>query len=329
MTDALLLVGVLAGLTLSAFFSGAETGVFCLNRVRLRLRSEHGRRDARRLSRLMHKPEELVVSFLVGTNVADYILTVCVAAWIQKSVTAPGLAELYTTAVCTPLIMVLGGIIPKDLFRRVPDSLMYPLSIPVAVWHRLAVLSGLAFLLTSLSHALLRRIDPMKLRREDDLLPRARMLRTLHEGASHGGLSPFQRETIERVLHISQVRLGSIMVPRHRAAMLPLDVSRENLLRVARMAHFSRLPIYRGDPRNVVGVVNVYDVLMDDQPREIAHYLRPAVTLQAADTVPTAILKLQQARQVMGIVTDSAGACLGLFTMKDLVEEIVGELEVW
>src|SRR5262249_49942599 len=118
-------------------------------------------------------------------------------------------------------------------------------------------------------------------------------------------------------------------IPRHRAAMLSIDVSRENLLRVARMAHFSRLPMYRGDPRRVVGIVNVYDVLMDDQERPISEYVRPAVMMPASEPVPVAMRKLQEGRQVMGIVTDSSGACLGLFTMKDLVEEIVGELDVW
>ena len=92
---------------------------------------------------------------------------------------------------------------------------------------------------------------------------------------------------------------------------------------------FSRLPIFRGDSRRISGVVNVYDVLMDDEEREIAEYVRPAVTLQANETVPTAMRRLQEARQVMGIVIDATGNCIGLFTMKNLVEEIVGELDVW
>jgi CBS domain containing-hemolysin-like protein len=329
MTEALLLGGALAGLSLSFFFSGVETGVFCLNRVRLRVRSEQRRADALRLAHLMQKPEQLVIAFLLGTNVADYVLTVSIAAWIQGSVGSAGMAEVWTTAICTPLVLVLGGIIPKDLFRRAADTLMYPLSLPLAICHKLAVASGIVFLMTALTHALIRRIDPVKLSREEAMLPRARMLRTLHEGATHGGLSRFQRETIERVMRISQVRVGSVMVPRHRAAMLSIDVSRENLLRVARMAHFSRLPIFGGDPRRVVGVINVYDVLMDEHERPVADYVREPVYLQANETVPAAILKLQQARQVMGVVTDAGGNCLGLFTMKDLVEEIVGELEVW
>src|SRR5262249_41706027 len=176
--------------------------------------------DALRLARLMERPEQLVITALLGTSVSEYILTICVTTMLLNAAVSSGLAELYTTAICTPAVLVLGGIIPKDLFRRAADTLMYPLSLPLTACHRAPVGLGIVHLMTALSHSLIRRIDPMKLTREEELLPRTRMLRTLHEGATHGGLSRFQRETIERVMRISQVRVGSVMVPRHRAALL-------------------------------------------------------------------------------------------------------------
>ena len=130
-------------------------------------------------------------------------------------------------------------------------------------------------------------------------------------------------------MNISRVRLTEVMVPRKRAAIVHADIPREDLLRIARMAHFSRLPVYRDDPRRIIGIVNVYHVLTDDVARPIAEYVQEATFLRATETVPAALLKLQRARQVMAIVTDGDGNCLGLFTVKDLVEEIVGELEAW
>jgi len=131
------------------------------------------------------------------------------------------------------------------------------------------------------------------------------------------------------VMNVSNFRVADVMVPRQRAAIVPSEILRADVLRIARMAHFSRLPVYRDDPRRIVGILNVYHVLTDERQRPIAEYVQPATYVQAGETVPAALLRLQQARQVMGIVVDPAGNCLGLFTIKDLVEEIVGELAAW
>ena len=138
-----------------------------------------------------------------------------------------------------------------------------------------------------------------------------------------------EKDMLERVMNLSRVRLSNVMVPRRRAAIVPIDIPRADLLRIARMAHFSRLPVYRDDPRRIVGIVNVYHVLTDEQERPIAEYVSETTSLRASETVPGALVKMQQARQVMAIVVDRAGNCLGLFTIKDLVEEIVGDLEAW
>jgi putative hemolysin len=329
MTALGLIIGAVVALAVSAFFSGTEMGVYCLNHVRLSVRTAQKHPGARRLTALMQRPHELVITTLVGTNVADYVATVCVTALLLQSAAARNLAEVYATAVLTPLILVFCGVIPKDWFQRRADQLMYPLALPLTGCRRVVRWTGLIWVLSRLTDHLTRWIDSSGVAAETDLLPRARIRRLLSEGAVSGGLSAFQRDTLERVMNISRVRLANIMIPRRRAAIVPIDIPRDELLRIARMAHFSRLPVYRDDPRRIVGIVNVYDVLTDEQEKPIAEYVRPVTALPATDTVPAALLKLQRAREVMGIVTDRAGSCLGLFTMKDLVEEIVGDLEAW
>ncbi|MBU0641162.1 MAG: DUF21 domain-containing protein [Planctomycetes bacterium] len=329
MTAFALLAGLIAALALSAFCSGTETGIYCLNRVRLRLLSDREEPAARRLAGLMERPQELVIAALLGTNIADYCATVCVTALLLRSVASESAAELYATAILTPLILVFGGIMPKDWFRRDSDRLMYRLALPLAVFARLIRATGVVWLLRQLTRTLVRRIDPRHAAQEASLLPRARTLRLLHEGAARGGLTLFQRETIERVMNISQVRVGSVMIHRQRAATVPIDIGRDDFLRIARMSHFSRLPVWRDDPKRVVGIVNVYDVLSDDEQHAPADLLREALFLQPADSVPAALLELQQARQAMAIVRDRFDNCIGILTVKDLVEEIVGDLEAW
>ncbi len=328
MTVALLVLGLLVAIVLSGFFSGSEMGVYCLDRVRLRVALDKGDPSAARLKELVRRPEDLVITTLLGTNVADYVATACVTAALLSAVSAT-MAEVYATAIVTPLILVFGGIIPKDRFRRDSNRFMSLASRPLMLSLRLARFTGLVWMLRNLTHVLVRWIDPGQASREADLLPRARIARLLREGAARRGLSTMQRDLIERVLNLSSVRVRDVMVPRARAAILALDVPRADFLRVARMAHFSRLPVYHGEQHHVVGVVNVYDIITDEQQRPIAEHARPPLMIADGVSVSAALLEMQRAREAMAIVRDHAGRCIGLLTIKDLVEEVVGDLEAW
>jgi len=332
MTPLWLTIACAAVLAVRAFLAGTEFGAHGLNRIRLRVRRDQGDPAARTLASLLQQPESMVITTLTGLCILDYLLATCVAALLIHWLGGGGSTAviLYTGLIAAPLIVIFGSILPREWFRRDADRLMYPAAAPLAAIHGLARASGTIALLSMLTRSILRRLDPRRLSRGEDVLPRSRMLSLLHEGgAAAGGLSRFQRETMDRVTRVSQIRVNTVMVPRTRVAMLPSDAPREDVLRVARMAHFARLPIYDRESQRVIGVLNVYDLLMDEQPRPVLDYVRPAVTVLPAETVPQALLRLQQARQVMAIVTDAAGHCVGVLTIKDLVEEVVGELDVW
>lgn len=326
----LLLVGLVGALVLSGFCSGSETGVYCLNHVRLRVSAGRGDSRARRLERLMARPENLVITMLLGTNVADYLTTACTASLILRAAISESQVEIYATAIATPLILIFGGMVPKDWFRREANPLLMRLSVPILVSLRVAQATGLVWFLRTLTRGLVRLIDPRAADAEGELLPRrARTLHLLREGAARGGLTAVQRDLMERVLRLSDKRCADVMVPRHRAAIAAVTLPRDDFLRIARMAHFSRIPVHGGDPRRIVGIVNVYDVLTDAAARPIAEHARPPLALPGHTRVSTALLRLQRERETMAIAVDAGGACIGLLTVKDLVEEIVGDLEVW
>jgi putative hemolysin len=325
----LLIGGTAVAVLASGFFSGTEMGVYALNNVRLRVASARGQRNARRLLPLVERFETLVIAALIGTNIADYAASACVTALLLRSLAYPEAAELITTAIVTPLILVFGNILPKDRYRRNANELMTFFAFPLLVCNLLARLTGLPWLLTHLSQVLLRLIDPVRAESDRNLVPRARFLKLLREGAERGGLTSFQRDVFERVMGLAQTRVVRVMVPRQRAAMVSQDISREDLLRIARMAHFSRLPVFARDPRRVVGVLTVFDVLADEEHRPIQDHIRPVLTLRATDTVPVALRRMQREHQALAIVVDNRGNTLGLLTVKDLVEEIVGDLDAW
>jgi CBS domain containing-hemolysin-like protein len=328
-TVVVLLIGAAAGVVLSALASGIETGSYCLNRVRLRVRADQGQPAARRLATLVKRQEDVILTTLLGTTLADYICTACITALLMDAMVTPGHAQFWTVLLVTPLLLVFGGMIPKDWFRREADRLMYALALPLVWGVRAARATGFLWLMRRLTRALAARIHPSRPSDEAHTLPRASVLRLLHEGAALGGLSRFQRDLIDRVMNLSNLRVAGVMIPRPRVAAVSQHIRREDFLRVARMAHFSRMPVYRGDPRNVVGIVSVFDVLSDRQVRPVVEYVRPHLGLPAHTSVAAALLTLQRRRETMAVVEDRGGQCIGILTLKDLVEEIVGDLEAW
>lgn len=328
-TTLLMILGLLLAVFASGLFSGLEMGIYSLNTMRLNLLADRGNKAAKRLRPFMSRYETLVSSALIGTNIADYVATACMTAALLHMSVGARQAELYATAVVTPLILVFGNILPKERFRVATDQWMYPLSWFVVTWTRLTQWTGLPAALSWLGRALLSVLDPSRAASERDLLPRARMMRGLREGMERGGLSELQREAFERVMRLSGMRVNAVMVPLARAAMIPETIRREDFLRIARMAHFSRLPVYRRQTRDVIGVVHVFDVLADPEARPVTEHMREIHTMRPNETVPAALRQMQQAGQTMAVVKNLQGQCIGLLTIKDLVEEIVGEIEVW
>ncbi len=318
-----------AGVLLSFYASGVETGSYCLNRVRLRVRTEEKRPAARMLSALLARHEDVVTMALLANALADYLATSAVTAMVIAAHGSAGEAELAATAIVAPTLLVFGGIVPKDLFRREADRLMYVLALPVTLTVAAARLTGFVAFIRAITRALVRLVDPAHAAAQQRVLPRANVMALLNEGAAQGGLSALQRDLIGRVMRLSEVAIGGVMVPRARVASVPIDIARDDFLRIARMAHFSRLPVWRGDPRRVVGMVNVYDALTDQEARPIAQHVRPVQSLHAGTSVSAALLQLQKQKQTMAAVVDRHGHCVGILTLKDLAEEVVGDLEAW
>jgi CBS domain containing-hemolysin-like protein len=206
---------------------------------------------------------------------------------------------------------------------------MYALAWPIQVSLHLARAIGVVWLLRQVAHLLARRAQREPGPFEEEVLPRARTLWLLREGAASGGLTTLQRDLMGRVMKISRTVVADVMISRERVAAVARDIPRDDFLRIARMAHFSRLPVHAGDSRRIVGIVNVFDVLTDAQRQPVTAHLRDAFRLTPGTSVAAALLRLQQARQAMAIVEDRRGLSLGVLTVKDLVEEIIGDFDVW
>jgi len=320
-------LAMLAGVLAAATLAGLETGTYVLNRVRLDLRAARGDRQARRLQRLLARPQELLSALLISTNTAHFLTTTTAVAMLTLA--GVGAAGAYTTLIVAPVLFVLGDVVPKNVFRRFSETLTYRLSGVAAAATLVCRWTGLSLLVTGFSRALLllrgrKNVRPVAggaHRRIDDVLA---------EGHAHGALTLFQSRMASRVVGIGGTGVTDVMVPLRRVTSLPADCSREAFNTFVAGQNSTRLPMWAGTAEKIVGIVNIYDVLLDVDPSATpAQHMRDPFPLPATMDVAEALITLQRAHRAMGVVTGEGRGVVGIVTIKDLVEEIVGELEAW
>jgi CBS domain containing-hemolysin-like protein len=323
MSDSLLLLLVAVFLLTAGIFAGYETGLYSLNRVRLRVQSEIKSFGSRSLSRLLADLPSAISTMLVGTNLSHYFCAALVTQLCEQndiSVLTPAFAA---TLILTPIIFVFSEVVPKDLFRRHADQWTYYLAPALRVFHWAVYPLSYSFRTVGrlAAGASARSAE------ETPLISSLGLRALISESREEGVLTPYQTAIAANITHLQAKRVGEIMVPLDRAATVASAASPAELEAIVRRSDYSRLPVFEGQKDHIVGIVNVFDLLYSDQPKKrVADLLRPAPFLDEKQGIYPALVRLRRARMPMGIVRDAAGHAIGIVTIKDLVEEIVGEM---
>jgi CBS domain containing-hemolysin-like protein len=322
----------LLGVLVSALASGVETGLYRLNRIRLRLRADSGDRRAKILQDLLGDLRGQIIVCLVGANLGDYLATamltllVVSAGWVETSAGV----ELLATPIVAMVLFVFANVVPKSVFVAEADHWMYPLARPLKAAYVVLRRTGVLPALSGLSHLVLRVVRRGEAA-ADPFHPRERLRAILREGAAEGVISGYQHELAGKVLGLREQLVHAVMIPIGRVAGVPADIDRDRFLADLRRHSFSRLPVWEGRKENVVGIVHIMDVLAaGDQPLDLAALMnREFVAVSPEMTVAQALLRLRKARAAIAVVRDDKGRAVGVITVKDLVEEVVGELAEW
>jgi CBS domain containing-hemolysin-like protein len=320
------LLGALAlvSMAVAAVVSGFETGIYALSHIRLRYRLSINDARARTVEKILAAPQEFLIGVLVAQNAAVYFTTAVASALLEK--TGLAWASGWSTVILAVIFFICVEATPKNVFRRAADVLVYPLAKPFA--YGFALLRPAGMILGGITR-LARRVAKAPEEISDPFFTRERLAFHLREGQTEGILSTYQVELTQNILRGERVTVARAMVPIEKVAALSRDTTIGAFNALSRASRYARYPVFEGSRENMVGVVNIYDCYLDgDCSLSVAPLVRPAVLFAPDVLVTEAIKRLSESRQPMGVVADK-GRALGIVTLKDCIEEIVGELYDW
>ena len=326
---------VILTVILSAVYSGLETGIYRLSRLRLRLGAEKGQLRYVLLNRTMQGGAGPLLSLLVANNLANYAATSSATYLFTTLVASQRIAELLATSVTAPLLFVLAESLPKNVFLYRADMLTAFFAPLLFLTDRVLTWCGIVPLLRFISQHFSRLIgspinSPAAITSTQKHQIRA-ILRDTHE---EGLLSPVQTEIVDRIINVPGLRLNAVMIPFAQVQSVPVDSDRPALLGALKRYGLTRLLVWEQSQTNVIGFINVYDVLtLGADFDTLRSFIRPIRQLDAKTAVIEAIelMRREELKIILVTRTRRSGhsSPVGIVTMKDLVEELLGELAEW
>jgi Mg2+/Co2+ transporter CorB len=316
---------ILAGLILlSAFFSSSETGMMSLNRYRLKHMAKAGHKGAKRAQNLLNRTDQLIGVILIGNNFVN-ILASAIATVIAIEIWGDaGIAV--ATVLLTIVILIFAEVTPKTLAALFPEKIAFPAS--HILGPLLKLLYPVVWAVNLFTGAILKMIGVSANDAANDHLSREE-LRTLVNEA--GALIPAKhKDMLVSILDLEKVTVNDIMVPRNEVVGVDLEDDLETILRQLKSSQHTRLPVFKGDVNNIQGVLHLRNttklLLQDDINKAMLMQLcREPYFIPESTPLNTQLINFQKEKRRFGMVVDEYGDVLGLATLEDILEEIVGE----
>jgi Mg2+/Co2+ transporter CorB len=315
-------LGVLV--VLSAFFSSSETALMAINRYRLMHLAREGHRGARLAERLLEQPDRLIGLILLGNNFVNIAASAIATVAFVRLVGDSGV--LVATVTLTFVLLIFAEVAPKTLAAFKPESIALPAAF--VLWPLLKVAYPLVRAINAIVGLLLRLVGHRGGKASDAALSPDELRTLLEQG---GRLIPdSHRKMLLNILVLEEARVEDIMVPRNEIRAVDLDTDPETLRSELAGFPFSRVVVYRGSFDHVVGMLNLRSLLdlrrgNELTPALIEARMRKPYFVPEGTRLPQQLVEFQRQQRRSALVVDEYGEILGLVTLADILEEIVGE----
>ena len=319
---------ILVMICLSAYFSASEIAFNSANKMRLRKASESGSRTAGIAYNICNKFTTSLSAILIGNNLANIAISTCTTLIVMNLFRDNvALASAIATILVTVVILIFGEIVPKILAKQNADTVARIIAIPTRVLT--IILSPIVFIVLAILFVLRKiwgtdRKDDEPTVTEDELVS---IIDTIEE---EGVIDEEQGELLQSTLDFRDTTIEKIMTPRIDLIAIDIDDDEESINSLlSDMTQFSRLPVYEDSIDNIVGVLSLtryHKAMLDDKKLDIHSMLLKPCKLHKTMKLPAALAKLREAKMHLAIVIDEYGGTLGVVTMEDILEELVGDI---
>ena len=305
---------------LEGFFSGTEMALVSCSPIRLKRLAEEGK--GRAAYRFVEDPDRLFGTTLLGTNLC-VVLNSSLITWYLGTHCHLN-SELYTTLILSPLVLLFGEMLPKAYAQSHSEKVSILMS---------PVLGFFSHLFSPVSSMILftaRVLTPGNgdKGRESLLVKKDELSILLDQSAGDSDILEEEKQLIKRIFSFGEVRVREAMKPLIEVVALSEDDTVTKAVRFIKTNGFSRMPVYSGNIFKIIGIVSVYDLMQADSgDTPVKEFLRPALFVSEFTYVDELLSRMQTEKQVMAVVVNEHGACVGIITVEDILEELVGEIE--
>ena len=321
-------IGLLFGaitflIVLSAYFSGSETAMMALNRFRLKHLANEGYSGAKLASKLLERPDRLLSVILIGNNLVNFSAAslatlLAIKAWGEGAV-------IVAPIVCTLVFLIFAEVAPKTISAAYPEKIALPSAYMLQIL--LVVLFPLVWLVNGFANAMLRLVGIRHEEIEEDSLSAEELRTVVFEGSK---IADHSQNMMLGVLDLAKVTVEDIMVPRAEIFAIDIEDKADDIVRQLKAAQHTRVPVFRGNIENIVGVLHLRDTakfLTEDKFNRASILLVTEEPYFVPENTPLQIqlVNFQKNKKRIGMVVDEYGDIQGIVTMGDILEEIVGK----
>lgn len=309
-------------LILSAFFSASETALSSVNRVKLRAMEEEGRRHAGILSKIMDHYDRMISTILIGNNIVNLS-----ASSLATTLTIRMWGNVYVsvaTGILTFAVLIFGEIVPKTWARKKCDTL----SLAVAPFIRaiMFVLFPVVVLVSGVAKFFLwlfRQNDD-----SDNVITESELRTYVDVSKEDGAIESDEHKIINNVFDFSDSDAKDIMIPRIDMTAISIDSSYKEVMKVFRESMFTRIPVYREDKDSIIGFINIKDLirLKDSSSFSVSKFIREGYYTYEYKKTNDLLVEMRDASMNLAFVLNEYGDTVGMITLEDLLEEIVGQI---
>ena len=309
-------------LLLSAFFSSAETSLTTVSKIKMRSLAEEGDKRAKMVLKITDNPSKLLSAILIGNNIVNLSASSLTTTIAYK---LGGSAVAIATAIITVLILIFGEITPKTMASINSEKMALSYAYPI---HFIMILvTPISIVINALSRCVffVLRVDPNA---KSDAMTETELRTIVDVSHEDGVIEEEEKEMIYNVFDLGDAKAKDVMVPRVHVTFADVEMSYKELLEIFREDKFTRLPVYEETTDNVIGTINMKDLLLFDSTKEfhIRNILREAYFTHEHKSISELLVEMRQAALNIAIVLDEYGETAGLITLEDILEEIVGEI---